>query len=233
MEKQTRVNKYKDLREEMKEEVAINRQVKTVIGDEEDDFLAFMPKKEEKKLEDTLLEPLTYETLDHDNESVQDAINKAKVNVGKEQFNTRLDILSRIRKEEKENAAHVVEYEQEQTIVEEQPQPQKKMSLLEKLAAMSPEEDVEELERYEQELTVEELMRQEKKAKKVKKEKKYIRRPVVEEEKVVEKKKVKKYNPPVEEEEESKLVVILNYAIIAFMIIFIVLVFLIVKQMFF
>lgn len=38
MEKQTRINKYKELRDEMKEEVAIDRQMTYEQDDEEDDF---------------------------------------------------------------------------------------------------------------------------------------------------------------------------------------------------
>ena len=100
MEKQTRINKYKDLREEMKEEVAIDRRVVTTSTDEDDDFLAFLPHAEKPKLDDTLMEPLSYETLNKDNEDVKSALNEAKVNVGKEQYNTRLDILSKIKQDD-------------------------------------------------------------------------------------------------------------------------------------
>ena len=48
----------------------------------------------------TLMEPLSYETLKKDNEEVRVALNEAKVNVGKEQYNTRLDILNKIKQEE-------------------------------------------------------------------------------------------------------------------------------------
>ena len=43
MEKQTRINKYKDLREEMKEEVAIDRRVVTTSADDDDDFSIYSP----------------------------------------------------------------------------------------------------------------------------------------------------------------------------------------------
>lgn len=228
MEKQTRVNKYKELREEMKEEVAINRHMEETVCDEEDDFLAFLPKKEEKKIEDTLLEPLTYETLDHDNDHVKHALNKAKVNVGKEQYDTRLDILLKIKNEEKLKS----EQQKQPVVHEEVQEPVRKMSLLEKLAAISPEEDVKELEKYEEELTVEELM---KKDKKRKKEKKVVEEKPIKKEKKVQRKKVveKEIVEDDDGEEESKLVTILNYVIIAFMIVFVVLVFFIAKQIFF
>ena len=46
MEKRTRVQKYKNLRESMKEEVSINRNAVVDQQDEEDDFLSFLPKEE-------------------------------------------------------------------------------------------------------------------------------------------------------------------------------------------
>ena len=67
MEKQTRMSKYKDLRSEMMEEVSIHH-TKQVSVEEDDDFLAFIPKKKEVTIEDTLQQPLTYETLDKNDE---------------------------------------------------------------------------------------------------------------------------------------------------------------------
>ena len=49
MEKQTRINKYKELRDEMKEEVAIDRQVTYEQDDEDDDFLSFSSTKPSKR----------------------------------------------------------------------------------------------------------------------------------------------------------------------------------------
>ena len=49
MEKQTRINKYKELRDEMKEEVAIDRQVTYEQDDEDDDFLSFLPQNHQKR----------------------------------------------------------------------------------------------------------------------------------------------------------------------------------------
>ena len=222
MEKQTRINKYKDLREEMKEEVAIDRRVVTTSADDDDDFLAFIPRAEKPKLDDTLMEPLSYETLNKDNEDVKSALNEAKVNVGKEQYNTRLDHEYRT---QDFSQGHVVKEE-----------PQKKMSLLEKLAAMSPEEDAEELKRYEEDLTIADLMKDQKKKKKAK--------PVVEETlKAPVQEKPKRQRQRVAEEavvydeddeqEESKVITILNYVIIVFIVIFIVLAGFIVKQLLF
>ena len=221
MEKQTRINKYKDLREEMKEEVAINQhQSVPAIDEDDDDFLAFLPRDEKPKLDDTLMEPLSYETLKKDNEEVRVALNEAKVNVGKEQYNTRLDILNKIKQEE-HVPAHGGYVEED---IEES---HKKMTLLEKLAAMSPEEDAEELRKFEEDLTVADLMKNQKKPKREK---------AVEETKTVESKRkqaIIEDEIDDDEEEESTVVTVLNYVIIVFIVVFIVLAFFIVKQLLF
>ena len=228
MEKQTRVNKYKELREEMKEEVAIDRHVNITSDDEDDDFLAFLPRENKPTFDDTLMEPLSYETLKEDNEDVQVALNEAKVNVGKEKYNTRLDILSKIKQDDSDYVpAH--EYQKEDFdnghVVSEEPH--KKMSLLEKLAAMSPEEDAEELKKFEEDLTVADFVKEQKgKKKKVHKE------PI--EEPTVEVKKSKRTEVIEEDdEEENKVVTILNYVIIVFIVIFVVLMIFIAKQLLF
>lgn len=230
MEKQTRVSKYKDLREEMKEEVAIDRHVSVTPEDEDDDFLAFLPKDEKPSLDDTLMEPLSYETLNKDNEEVKMALNEAKVNVGKEQYNTRLDILNKIKQEESDYVP-AREYQaddfKEGHVVDEQPH--KKMSLLEKLAAMSPEEDAEELKKFEEDLTVADFVKEQKKKK--------VRPTPVEEEPTVKIKKTKRTEvmeeSNTEENEENKVVTILNYVIIVLIVVFVVLAFFIVKQLLF
>lgn len=215
MEKRSRIQKYKELREEMKEEVAINRHIDTTSVDEEDDFLAFIPKTKQEDMNDTLMKPLSYETLDEDS-NVQHALNEAKVNIGKEQFNTRLDILNKIKKEDIHEPRHI----EEDHVYEEKQEEPKKMSLLEKLAAMSPEEDAEELRKYEEETSIEQLMKSQKSEKKAKKEKVLV----------------EEYEDEEDEddgEEENKVVKVLNYVILVFIVIFLVLIGFIVKQMFF
>ena len=223
MEKQTRINKYKELRDEMKEEVAIDRQVTYEQDDEDDDFLSFLPQNHQKDIQDTLMEPLSYETLKPDSEDIKSALNEAKTNMGKEQYNTRLDILNKIKQSEEHQPQH-----SETSQSEVKAEPQKKMSLLEKLAAMSPEEDAEELKKYEEGLTVADFMKEDKKKSK--------------REKVEKTEKREKHQEPVEnikedsddeDQEDSKLVTILNYVIIVFIVIFIVLAFFIAKQLFF
>ncbi len=233
MEKETRISKYKELREEMKEEVAIDRH--TMINesdDEDDDFLSFLPKKEVPREDDTLMEPLSYETLKNDNEEVKMALNEAKVNVGKEQYNTRLDILNKIKREDK--LAHATTDESQKET------PKKKMTLLEKLASMSPEEDVEELRKFEEGMTVADLMKQEKKAKKQNQTKKTAMQS-----QPVKEKKLKHSETHIEEpvvaktvkeepvEKESRLVKVLNIVILIFIVIFIVLTCVIIKQILF
>lgn len=231
MEKQTRVSKYKELREEMKEEVAINQQAHDSILDEDDDFLSFLPKEEKAKIDDTLMEPLTYETLDRESDDVLQALNQAKVNVGKEKYNTRLDILNKIKQDSDYVPAHSQQSESQS--ITQTDQSQKKMSLLERLAAMSPEEDAEELKRYEEEVSVEELMRKEKKRKS-----RQTQETVVVQPKPVIREEIVEDIPEDDEDDEveedgGKLVKVLNCVIIVFMIIFIVLVCLIVKQLLF
>lgn len=224
MEKQTRMSKYKDLRSEMMEEVSIHHsETKEVV--EDDDFLAFIPKKQQVKIEDTLQTPLTYETLDKDDEGVRSAITHAKANVGKDQYNTRLDILSKIKGEDFSEPK-----------VEEKKAPAKKMSLLEKLASMSPEEDVKELEKFQQQEQNKEeekgAVEEDKPVPPVKEEPK--------EEPVNDKPQKKKKELFIEaedsfeeDEKESKIVTVLNYVIIGFMLVFIGLVCIIVKDMIF
>lgn len=215
MEKMTRVQKYKELRDSMKEEVSIERNTIVEETDDEDDFLDFLPKEEEvENLEDTLDKPLIYESLNEDSKEVKDALNKAKINVGKDQYNTRLDILNKIKSEKaNENtdlntsdlsAGHVVNGNS------------KKASLLEKLASMSPEEDVKELEEFEKETVKKEPEKQ----------------PI---KKAVEKIEIVESNIDEDEEDEKsdKLLTFLNVIIIILIIAFLALIGLFVKQIFF
>ncbi|MCD7810202.1 MAG: hypothetical protein LUH02_12765 [Erysipelotrichaceae bacterium] len=210
MEKETRMSKYKDLRDEMKEEVAISPQ--EIFNDEEDDdFLSFIKDDEQKTFNDTLEEPLSYETLSIDSEEIKSALNDAKVKVGKEKYNTRLDILNKIKKDE--NTEEEVE------------EPQNKMTLLERLAAMSPEEDAEELRKYEEGLTVGDFMKEKEPKKNHKEETKTFDLGNFEEFDTDEEEP--------EQEGESKLISFLNYVIIFCILVFIVLAIFIVKQYFF
>jgi hypothetical protein len=209
MEKTTRVQKYKELRDSMKEEVSIERNKVTTDEEGEDDFLSFL-KNEDEENNDTLKSPLSYETLDDDSVEVKEALNQAKVNVGKNQYNTRLDILNKIKNEEKKeeveedlSAGHVVNGSQ------------KKMSLLEKLASMS--DDEEEVE-YEEDVKV------------------YNKHEAKEETKVEEVEDIEEQYEEFKENNEEKgdkLLTVLNVIIIVLIIAFLALIGLFIKQLLF
>ena len=165
------VNKYRDLRAGLKDEAGINREniedTIDIIDDiEDDDFLATINrsfKQEEKDLpdiNDTLTEAKTFEQMRQESsEEINRALRSAKVSVGKEaQYNTRMDILNKIREPEKQ-VVHIDNLDnintsefskgyfvnQEESVVtkaeEEKKAAKKKMTLMERLASISPEED--------------------------------------------------------------------------------------------
>lgn len=167
----SRVDKYRDLRSGLKEEVGINRDnmsdvIDAVVDtDDEDDFLMsvnrlFDKPNEKKEIEDTLTEAKTFEQMRQESsEEINRALRSAKVSVGKEaQYNTRMDILNKIREPEKQ-VVHIDNLDnintsefskgyfvnQEESVVtkaeEEKKAAKKKMTLMERLASMSPEED--------------------------------------------------------------------------------------------
>ena len=142
------------------------RQIDIIDDIEDDDFLATINrsfKQEEKDLpdiNDTLTEAKTFEQMRQESsEEINRALRSAKVSVGKEaQYNTRMDILNKIREPEKQ-VVHIDNLDnintsefskgyfvnQEESVVtkaeEEKKAAKKKMTLMERLASMSPEED--------------------------------------------------------------------------------------------
>lgn len=160
----SRVDKYKELRKGIKDEVGITHQneIKEKIDEEPDDFLSFMKKDEasienkDHHFEDTLTEAKTFEQMrEEGSEELDKALKSVKENVGKEdRYNTRMDILNKIRDPEKQTIKldSVAQYStdefskgmfihQEETDDLPQVEPEPKMTLLEKLAAISPKED--------------------------------------------------------------------------------------------
>ena len=153
----SRVKKYQELRDGLKEEVGISKEkyVETVqTEDDDDDFLSFMKKDDEEKevnLEDTLTEPKTFEQMREEGSAELDkALKSAKETVGKQdEYNTRMDILNKIREPEK----HTIKIDSVESYATEEfakgmfvgneveEKPKEKMTFMEKLAAMSPEED--------------------------------------------------------------------------------------------
>lgn len=168
----SRVKKYQELRDGLKDEAGISRErvIEDIVDDEEDDFLSFMKRNEvpEEKpidLEDTLTEAKTFEQMRQEgSKELEQALRSAKKGVGKEsQFNTRMDILSKIREPEKTTIKidSVDEYrtdefargmflnESDESVDKEVDiEEKKKMTLMERLASMSPEEDAKKAEEF-------------------------------------------------------------------------------------
>lgn len=168
----SRVKKYQELRDGIKEEAGIDREkvIDNIIDDEDDDFLSFIKKDVEFEkpvnIEDTLTEPKTFEQMRQEgSKELEEALRDAKKGVGKDNpYNTRMDILSKIRDgekttikidsvdeystdefargmfiNEKTDTQQAAQSVQEESVKEEEPK--KKMTLMEKLASISPEED--------------------------------------------------------------------------------------------
>lgn len=238
----SRVKKYQELRDGLKEEVAIskeNRQEKPQV-DEEDDFLSFMKKgkndEKEVNLEDTLTEAKTFEQMrEESSKELDKALKSAKESVGKQdEYNTRMDILNKIREPEKRTIKidsvedfATEEFSRGMFVSKEEPkeeseeeQLKEKMSLMEKLAAMSPEEDAKKAEavlKQEKEEVVEEEPVEE----------------VIEEEAVEEQIIENEDEEENDEPKESKVVKVMNVIIVLLVIIFIALLGTIIYQSFF
>lgn len=172
----SRIDKYRDLRSGLKDEVGISRDnISNIVddydNDDTDDFLASVNRffnksssdNSKNEIEDTLTEAKTFEQMrNENNEELNRALRSAKVSVGKEaQYNTRMDILNKIREPEKQtirvnNFDNVetsqfskgyfinpdVKAQTEEKL--EQPKDDKikeRMTLMERLASMSPVED--------------------------------------------------------------------------------------------
>ena len=266
----SRVEKYQELRDGIKEEAGISKEKKSmpvdVETDEDDDFLSFMKTDEhiekEMSLEDTLTEAKTFEQMrEEGSKELEEALKSAKRSVGKEtEYNTRMDILSKIREPEKttikidsvdeyktEEFSKGMflneEYEQkdepsiEKTAVKER----KKMTFMERLASMSPEEDAKKAEEFlkNEELQKEQEIIEEKDDEFVEKDN-YL----IEEDEQIDSQK-KKFESVQEEREDDnelqketekqdgKLVKVLNAIITILVIVFIVLLGVIIYQNFF
>ena len=212
--------------------------------DDDDDFLSFMKKDKEEKevnLEDTLTETKTFEQMREEGSAELDkALKSAKESVGKQdQYNTRMDILSKIREPEK-NTIKIDSVESYATQefakgmfvnnkVEEEPK--EKMTFMEKLAAMSPEEDVKKAEEFLQQES-EEV--EEKQAEEITETKEIVE--TIEENPVED---IEENDTFIEDEEiienkgESKAVKVMNVIIVILVIIFIALLGVILYQSFF
>ncbi len=108
MAKMSRMAKYKDLREGIKNEVGSSQQT----GIDIDAYRRYMAddtdttQLEDASREDTLTQSLTLDLVNEQlDEEVERALSKVREDAGQEQYNTRMDILNKIRKTpEKETA---------------------------------------------------------------------------------------------------------------------------------
>ena len=212
--------------------------------DDDDDFLSFMKKDKEEKevnLEDTLTETKTFEQMREEGSAELDkALKSAKESVGKQdQYNTRMDILSKIREPEK-NTIKIDSVESYATQEfakgmfvnnEVEEESKEKMTFMEKLAAMSPEEDVKKAEEFLQQESEE---AEEKQAEEITETKEIVE--TIEENPVED---IEENDTFIEDEEiienkgESKAVKIMNVIIVILVIIFIALLGVILYQSFF
>lgn len=140
MAEETRMSKYKDLRETIDGDADY---VPDNTEDEsDDDFLAFLPKKDKHEN----LEPKTYETLKYESDPFESLRDEGVVS--KNTVDTRLDILTKIKQDadtqETIRDYHTAELKRGHAV--------EGSSLMEKLAAMSPEEDVEAFRKYSEEV---------------------------------------------------------------------------------
>lgn len=270
----SRVNKYKGLREGIKGEAGINRDtINTVVAEEkEDDFLSFINRDAPtpKNVEDTLTEAKTFDQIRQESsKEIDEALKSVKTNVGKEaQYNTRVDILNKIRNPEKEvihidkmddvstdqfaKGYFVNQEKEEPTIPIDKPfAPKKKMTLMERLASMSPKDDVKKVEEalqqgntlmehtvnepinIEETNSLEDMVNMIKKKDQIEVDKVLQEQQVMSEEAVEEVTKEKSTRVSRVEKTNVEKENILNYVIIALIVVFVVLCVMIFKQIFF
>jgi len=230
---------------DLRKKLAFQKYVEPVQNDDDDDdFLSFMKKDKEEKevnLEDTLTETKTFEQMREEGSAELDkALKSAKESVGKQdQYNTRMDILSKIREPEK-NTIKIDSVESYATQEfakgmfvnnEVEEESKEKMTFMEKLAAMSPEEDVKKAEEFLQQES-EEV--EEKQAEEITETKEIVE--TIEENPVED---IEENDTFIEDEEiienkgESKAVKVMNVIIVILVIIFIALLGVILYQSFF
>lgn len=144
MEKMTRMSKYKELRESLKNDVVTTEETQAYVANEEivkdanyyrnlvgeDTTLDKQVEIKNPVKEDTLYESLTFDTItENETEEVKSVLEKVRENSGQEQFNTRMDILNKIRQskveveEVKEEIQEEIEEAVEEVFEEEKEEP--------------------------------------------------------------------------------------------------------------
>ena len=139
MEKMTRMSKYKELRESLKNDVVTTEETKAYVPNQEivkdanyyrnlvgDDSTIDKQVEIKKPVsEDTLYESLTFDTItENETEEVKTALDKVRENNGQEQYNTRMDILNKIRQSKVETPVEQENVEEVEEEVEEENEPQ-------------------------------------------------------------------------------------------------------------
>lgn len=142
MTKITRVNKYKDLRENIKSEVSINRN--SVVNEEirDDDFLSFIDSEQ-------------------DNEGKKSLPKLEDTSIRNESFDTRLNILNQIRDFNSERDKRGYQGDEVEHSHLNTSKQSNDMTLMQRLSAMSPKEDVEQVDKKLKEKSKKKVLRQE------------------------------------------------------------------------
>ena len=190
MSEQTRMSKYKDLRNNIDDTSYVPREE----DDSDDDFLSFIPKSNHHES----LEPKTYETLKYESNPFE-SLHEECDSVARTRTDTRLDILNAM-KEDASSQDTICDYHTSEL---RRGHAVKGGSLMDKLAAMSPEEDVEAFRKYSEEIPHREPVKTE---------------TIVRSAPNYEKKHAQKKAPLPEKKEDTKLTKILN-GVIALLVI--------------
>ncbi len=190
MSEQTRMSKYKDLRDNIDDDTYVPHEE----DDADDDFLSFIPKSNHRES----LEPKTYETLKYESNPFE-SLHEDHLNTTRTRTDTRLDILNQMKVDASSQDTicdyHTSELRRGHAV--------KGGSLMDKLAAMSPEEDVEAFRKYSEEISHREPVKTE---------------PVVRSAPNYENKHAQKKAPLPEKQEDKKLTKIVN-GVIALLVI--------------
>ena len=139
MSEQTRMSKYKDLRDNIDDVGYVPHEE----DDGDDDFLSFIPKSNHRES----VEPKTYETLKYESNPFE-SLHEERNSTTRTRTDTRLDILNSM-KEDASSQDTICDYHTSEL---RRGHAVKGGSLMDKLAAMSPEEDVEAFRKYNEEI---------------------------------------------------------------------------------
>ncbi len=131
MARMSRMTKYKDLREGIKTDVVTSDSASVYTGQEKqvrdaDYYKRFLNSDQVSQLEkpdteDTLLESLTLDSINSQvDEELERALSRVREEAGQEDFNTRMDILNKIRQTKMAQAAALTQEEVEEPEIEEE-----------------------------------------------------------------------------------------------------------------